>query len=298
MGGSTNYYAHSDAIGNVRALTDGNGAVRRTYNYDEWGQLYTNSSDGLPFNGADRARWKGALWMGPELDLYYMRNRWYEPRTGRFLSEDPIGLAGGINQYAFAGGDPINGADPIGLSPGECELYWLRSTHYTQRNAETGTVEQEWDAYAPLHLCGQGNGGRSRGNSVKGGGGGGGGACWPISDQCKEEPLSDGQSRRVNEAISTINAGARTVCREIQSRLRGAFGEGRIRLWTVGPPGYDPASFSGDSHRGPGIVHVTNRAFRNGLELRVTLVEEMAHQMDYSHGPELNQVLTDCAGGL
>lgn len=44
-----------------------------------------------------------------------MRNRWYEPKTGRFLSEDPIGLAGGINFYAFAGSDPIGGRDPTGL---------------------------------------------------------------------------------------------------------------------------------------------------------------------------------------
>jgi hypothetical protein len=48
--------------------------------------------------------------------LYYMRNRWYEPRSGRFLSEDPIGLGGGINLYVFAGGDPVNGRDPSGLA--------------------------------------------------------------------------------------------------------------------------------------------------------------------------------------
>jgi hypothetical protein len=53
--------------------------------------------------------------MGPEVELYYMRNRWYEPQTGRFLSEDPIGLAGGINPYAFAGLDPVSGRDPTGL---------------------------------------------------------------------------------------------------------------------------------------------------------------------------------------
>lgn len=117
--GSTPYYAHSDALGNVRALTNGTGLIKRTYRYDEWGQLAPSSTDNLPFNGADRARFKGALWMGPELDLYYMRNRWYEPRTGRFLSEDPIGLEGGINQYAYAAGDPINGNDPSGLDFGE-----------------------------------------------------------------------------------------------------------------------------------------------------------------------------------
>jgi RHS repeat-associated protein len=113
--GSQLFYAHTDAMGNVRALANYSGQVKRTYNYDEWGGLQATSWDSLSVPNADRARWKGALWMGPELDLYYMRNRWYEPRTGRFLSEDPIGLEGGINPYAFAGSDPINGADPSGL---------------------------------------------------------------------------------------------------------------------------------------------------------------------------------------
>ena len=49
-------------------------------------------------------------------ELYYMRNRWYEPRTGRFLCEDPIGIAGGLNLYAYADNNPIGGRDPSGLS--------------------------------------------------------------------------------------------------------------------------------------------------------------------------------------
>lgn len=44
-----------------------------------------------------------------------MRNRWYDTRAGRFISEDPIGLAGGPNLYAFGGGDPVGGWDPTGL---------------------------------------------------------------------------------------------------------------------------------------------------------------------------------------
>jgi RHS repeat-associated protein len=54
------------------------------------------------------------LWE-PAAGLYYARNRWYHPGTGRFLSEDPIGLAGGENLYTFAGNDPVNAADPFGL---------------------------------------------------------------------------------------------------------------------------------------------------------------------------------------
>jgi len=47
----------------------------------------------------------------------YMRNRYYDPKAGRFTQEDPIGLAGGMNLYGFAGGDPVNFSDPFGLWP-------------------------------------------------------------------------------------------------------------------------------------------------------------------------------------
>src|SRR5690606_11530617 len=50
--------------------------------------------------------------------LQYMRNRYYDPQTGRFTQLDPIGLAGGVNQYGFAAGDPLNYTDPFGLCPG------------------------------------------------------------------------------------------------------------------------------------------------------------------------------------
>jgi len=47
----------------------------------------------------------------------YRRNRYYDPLTGRFTQEDPIGLAGGVNLYGFAGGDPVTFTDPFGLCP-------------------------------------------------------------------------------------------------------------------------------------------------------------------------------------
>ena len=50
--------------------------------------------------------------------LVYQRNRYYDPKTGRFTQVDPIGLAGGLNSYGFAAGDPVNFADPFGLRGG------------------------------------------------------------------------------------------------------------------------------------------------------------------------------------
>ncbi|MDB4906769.1 MAG: hypothetical protein JWO05_1553 [Gemmatimonadetes bacterium] len=52
-----------------------------------------------------------------ESGLVYMRNRYYDPKSGRFTQQDPIGLAGGMNLYGFASGDPVTYSDPFGLFP-------------------------------------------------------------------------------------------------------------------------------------------------------------------------------------
>ncbi|HEX5179804.1 MAG TPA: RHS repeat-associated core domain-containing protein, partial [Gemmatimonadaceae bacterium] len=54
----------------------------------------------------------------------YMRNRYYDPVAGRFTQEDPLGLAGGLNSYGFASGDPADFSDPFGLTckvEGNCD---------------------------------------------------------------------------------------------------------------------------------------------------------------------------------
>ena len=43
-----------------------------------------------------------------------MRNRWYDPELGRFITKDPMGYPDGPNGYAFVEGDPVNGRDPSG----------------------------------------------------------------------------------------------------------------------------------------------------------------------------------------
>jgi RHS repeat-associated protein len=54
----------------------------------------------------------------PDLGLYYLRARYYDPLTGRFLSRDPnagyIDLPKTLHKYLYAGGDPVNGFDPTG----------------------------------------------------------------------------------------------------------------------------------------------------------------------------------------
>jgi RHS repeat-associated protein len=146
--GTTIYYAHSDATGSVIALTDASKNIQRIYSYgDAWGTM-AGGSDNLPFNGVDRARFKGALLLVPELNLYYMRARWYEGGTGRFLSEDPLGLGGGLNPYTYAGDDPINGKDPSGLRI-DCRDWcgsgkWSQPSYYEQATGQLDQMDQEW----------------------------------------------------------------------------------------------------------------------------------------------------------
>jgi RHS repeat-associated protein len=47
--------------------------------------------------------------------MLYRRNRYFDTKSGRFTQEDPIGIAGGLNTYGFAEGDPINFSDPFGF---------------------------------------------------------------------------------------------------------------------------------------------------------------------------------------
>jgi RHS repeat-associated protein len=69
-----------------------------------------------------RMPWFGSL-MTSQRDAsgqLYRRNRYYDPQSGRFTQEDPIGIAGGLNTYGFANGDPVTYSDPYGLAAEEC----------------------------------------------------------------------------------------------------------------------------------------------------------------------------------
>ncbi|MCP1445037.1 RHS repeat-associated protein [Pseudomonas sp. GGS8] len=105
--GSTYSYL-VDALSSTQALTDSTGALTTQYTYDPYGQ--TSSSGSTSANGQQ--------YTGRENDgtgLYYYRARYYSPGFGRFISEDPISLAGGINTFVYVSGNPTNFIDPFGL---------------------------------------------------------------------------------------------------------------------------------------------------------------------------------------
>jgi len=85
----------------------------------EWRHAAFAYQQGAPNVAEDG--WHGTLLVNKQdaVGTLYRRNRVVDPVTGRFTQEDPIGLAGGLNLYGFANGDPINFSDPFGLCPPE-----------------------------------------------------------------------------------------------------------------------------------------------------------------------------------
>ena len=98
-----------DALGSTVALADSSGAIQTSYTYEPFGNTTTSgtSSNSSQFTAREN----------DSAGLYYYRSRYYSPTLQRFISEDPIGIAGGINQYAYANNDPVNLSDPGGLWP-------------------------------------------------------------------------------------------------------------------------------------------------------------------------------------
>jgi RHS repeat-associated protein len=68
----------------------------------------------------------------------YLRNRWYDPQSGRFLTQDPIGLAGGVNLYAYAGNNPVAYTDPFGLDP--CSLHDRSKCEFLKVSGSIGVL--------------------------------------------------------------------------------------------------------------------------------------------------------------
>ena len=101
----------ADRLGSVRQIVDGAGTILDEITYDSFGGILSETN---PAQG-DRFKFTGREY-SPELGIYYYRARWYDPSSGRFISQDPIGFsAGDVNLYRYVGNAPGDATDPWGL---------------------------------------------------------------------------------------------------------------------------------------------------------------------------------------
>jgi RHS repeat-associated protein len=109
--GGAIYFYEADGLGSISSLTNSSGALANTYTYDSFGNVTASTGTVVnPFQFAGRE-------FDPETGLYYYRARYYDPTAGRFLSEDPISVDGGLNVYRYAWNGPLGASDPFGLVP-------------------------------------------------------------------------------------------------------------------------------------------------------------------------------------
>ncbi|TMU69575.1 type IV secretion protein Rhs, partial [Pseudomonas fluorescens] len=107
------FYYQLDQLGTPQELTDYSGDIVWSAQYDAYGKVAALTLAGEDYLNQP-LRFQGQYFDG-ESGLHYNRHRYYDPRVGRYLTPDPIKLAGGLNQYQYVP-NPTGWVDPLGLS--------------------------------------------------------------------------------------------------------------------------------------------------------------------------------------
>ena len=110
------FYYHCDQIGTPLSMTDEAGEVVWEASYRAWGEareVIARVSKVAGVAPRNPVRFQGQQ-EDYETGLHYNRHRYYDPGLGRFVSKDPIGLAGGLNAFQYAP-NPTDWLDPLGL---------------------------------------------------------------------------------------------------------------------------------------------------------------------------------------
>lgn len=106
--GAVTTYLHTDHLGTPRIGSNSSGSSVWDWDSDAFG-------NGTPTGSATVNLRFAGQYFDAESDLHYNWNRYYDPKTGRYISSDPIGLEGGLNTFAYVGANPVMFNDPEGL---------------------------------------------------------------------------------------------------------------------------------------------------------------------------------------
>jgi RHS repeat-associated protein len=197
------YYVHSDQLNTPRQVTrPSDNAQMWTWFSDPFGTDAANANPAGAGAFAYNLRFAGQVFDG-QAGLHQNGFRDFDPAMGRYQTSDPSGLAGGINTYAYAGGNPLNFTDPLGLAYGDFPSLppgfdegWSVGQFPNGRWYLTDPSETRWIAHPEdfghwRHWDKQGPGGKDQGtwppNSKK---------MWPLqkkpkADQCEADPSGD-----------------------------------------------------------------------------------------------------------
>lgn len=104
------FYFHTNQVGLPIMLTDASGYQVWQAEFDSFGRLLVQAQSQID----NPLRFPGQYY-DQESGLHYNWHRYYDAETGRYISSDPIGLYGGMNFYAYVGGNPLMRFDPMGL---------------------------------------------------------------------------------------------------------------------------------------------------------------------------------------
>ncbi|NTZ99063.1 RHS repeat-associated core domain-containing protein, partial [Pseudomonas koreensis] len=111
------FYYQLDHLGTPQELTDYSGEIVWSAQYDAYGKVAAITLAGEDYLD-QQLRFQGQ-YFDAESGLHYNRHRYYDPRLGRYLTPDPIKLAGGLNQYQYVP-NPTGWVDPLGLACAPC----------------------------------------------------------------------------------------------------------------------------------------------------------------------------------
>ncbi|GKX50336.1 RHS repeat domain-containing protein [Budvicia aquatica] len=114
------YWYQLDHLGTPQGLTDIQGQMVYTCEYDAYGKLRDECFLQNEDSGERLLKLRNPLrfqgqYEDEESGLFYNLNRYYDPSLGRYLSQDPVKLAGGLNQYIYVDGNSVGWVDPLGL---------------------------------------------------------------------------------------------------------------------------------------------------------------------------------------
>ncbi|OYY93468.1 MAG: hypothetical protein B7Y41_11980 [Hydrogenophilales bacterium 28-61-23] len=109
-------YVYTDHLNAPRALTDTANKIVWRWDADAYGVgLADEDPDGNGIKVNYSLRFPGQHY-DSESGLHYNHHRYYSPNLGRYMSADPIGLAGGMNLFGYARQNPLSYIDPLGLA--------------------------------------------------------------------------------------------------------------------------------------------------------------------------------------